>query len=172
MADTTARYAWPFQEADDPPDGADLGQALAEAVETTVGGIDDRLGTAETTLSGVESDLGALLIDLDDEWTAYTPTLAAGGGSPTVGSGGVLHGRYKKIGTQCTVEVYMLLGTSPSLGTGSFTLSLPGSVPAATKTNASWVGGTYYRDTSATSSGHFPGFCIVNSGGTVIGFFN
>src|SRR5688572_7086201 len=42
MADTTARYGFPFQEATDPPDGASLGQDLAEAVEATIGDIEDR----------------------------------------------------------------------------------------------------------------------------------
>jgi hypothetical protein len=47
MPDTTTRYSWPYQEATDPPDGPALGQDLAEAVETTVGAIDDRLDDAE-----------------------------------------------------------------------------------------------------------------------------
>lgn len=106
---------------------------------------------------------------IDSGWQTYTPTLAAGGGSPTVGGGGVLHGRYKKIGRVINLEGYMLLGSSPSLGTGSFTLSLP--EPAATVTNAAWMGTAYYRDVSAAASGHFPGFCIVNSGGSTVGFF-
>lgn len=42
MADTTARYGFPFQEATDPPDGASLGQDLAEAVETTIADLEDR----------------------------------------------------------------------------------------------------------------------------------
>lgn len=55
MADTTTRYSWPYPELTDAPDGPALGQDLAEAAEVTVGGIDDRVTTAEgaiTTLQG------------------------------------------------------------------------------------------------------------------------
>lgn len=37
MAGTTTRFGFPYQEAADPPDGASLGQDLAEAVETSLG---------------------------------------------------------------------------------------------------------------------------------------
>ncbi len=43
MADTTVRYDWPYQEPSDPPDGPALGKDLAEAIEATVGTIDDRI---------------------------------------------------------------------------------------------------------------------------------
>lgn len=42
MADTTARYGFPFQEATDPPDGAGLGQDLAESVEAALSDLEDR----------------------------------------------------------------------------------------------------------------------------------
>lgn len=42
MADTTARYGFPYQETTDPPDGAGLGQDLAEAVEDALGDLEDR----------------------------------------------------------------------------------------------------------------------------------
>jgi hypothetical protein len=43
MADTTTRYGFPYQEAADPPDGAALGEDLAEAVETSLGTVEDAL---------------------------------------------------------------------------------------------------------------------------------
>jgi hypothetical protein len=69
MADTTAIYGWPYQEATDPPDGASLGQDLAEAIEATVDSIDDRVDTAETDITALE--------------TANTPVSVSGA---TVGS--------------------------------------------------------------------------------------
>jgi hypothetical protein len=48
MADTTAIYGWPYQELTDPPDGSAVGQDLAEAIEATVDGIDDRVTALET----------------------------------------------------------------------------------------------------------------------------
>lgn len=42
MAGTTARYGFPYQEGTDPPDGASLGQDLAESVETSLGALADK----------------------------------------------------------------------------------------------------------------------------------
>lgn len=64
MADTTPRYGWPYQEAGDPPDGAGLGQDLAEAVETSLGTIEDaadsRLDDLEDRATGLEDRLAGL----------------------------------------------------------------------------------------------------------------
>lgn len=43
MPDTTARYSLPFQEAGDAPDGPNLGEDLATAVDTALGGVEDKL---------------------------------------------------------------------------------------------------------------------------------
>jgi hypothetical protein len=43
MADTTSRYSFPYQEAADAPDGPALGQDLAEAVEMSLGELEDRV---------------------------------------------------------------------------------------------------------------------------------
>lgn len=59
MADTTPVYGWPYQEASDPPDGATLGQALAEAIEATVDSIDDRLDTAESAITNNDNNAAA-----------------------------------------------------------------------------------------------------------------
>lgn len=52
MADVTTRYSFPYQEAADPPDGAGLGQDLAEAVETALGDVEDDLEAADVALDG------------------------------------------------------------------------------------------------------------------------
>lgn len=52
MADVTTRYDLPFQEGTDPPDGGQLGQELAEAVEAALGGVDDRVNTLQATATG------------------------------------------------------------------------------------------------------------------------
>ncbi|WP_433793932.1 hypothetical protein [Actinoplanes sp. CA-252034] len=58
MADTTTRYGFPFQEATDPPNGADLGQALAEAIEARVATIDDRVTAINARISALETEVG------------------------------------------------------------------------------------------------------------------
>ncbi|MEV0902885.1 hypothetical protein [Actinoplanes sp. NPDC049802] len=56
MAATTARYAFPYQEATDPPNGATLGQNLATAVEASLGTVEDahdaRLDVLEARTTG------------------------------------------------------------------------------------------------------------------------
>lgn len=60
MPGDTTRYSWPYQSAGDAPDGPALGQDLAEAVEATVGAIDDRT----TTVEGKAAALGGPLCRL------------------------------------------------------------------------------------------------------------
>jgi hypothetical protein len=59
------------------------------------------------------------------EWTTYTPTFVAAGGSPTIGSGGTIAGRYAEIGKTTLVYAKVTLGTSFSFGTGNVGVSLP-----------------------------------------------
>lgn len=47
MAGVTPIYGFPYQEAADPPDGASLGEDLAEAVETALDSVDDRADALE-----------------------------------------------------------------------------------------------------------------------------
>ena len=47
MPGTTTIYGWPYQELADAPDGPNLGQDLADAIETTVDSIDDRVDALE-----------------------------------------------------------------------------------------------------------------------------
>jgi len=56
MADTTTRYDFPFQEATDPPDGASLGQELAEAVDTSLGTVEDALDARLDALEAATLD--------------------------------------------------------------------------------------------------------------------
>jgi hypothetical protein len=47
MSGDTNRYSWPYQTIGDAPDGPALGQDLAEAIEATVGEIDDALAVLQ-----------------------------------------------------------------------------------------------------------------------------
>jgi hypothetical protein len=51
MADTTTRYALPYQESTDAPNGPALGQDLAEAVEAVLGPVDDALAALTTLVA-------------------------------------------------------------------------------------------------------------------------
>jgi hypothetical protein len=102
-------------------------------------------------------------------WTAYTPAWSGTGGSPSVGAGGSLVGRYKQIGKIVHVAVYMLLGTAPSFPTGGWAWSLP--VNASAISDIIRNGSAYYNDSSALGSGHFVGICSMQPLLSVTKFF-
>jgi hypothetical protein len=83
-------------------------------VHTTIIG---NVGTGPTGPTGpVASDALA--------WTAYTPTLDSSG-TTDFGTGGSITGTYKAIGKTVFFNIRMVIGTSPSFGTGVFKISLP-----------------------------------------------
>lgn len=66
------------------------------------------------------------------QWTAWTPTLSTPSGSPTLGSGGTLVGRYTRIGATVIGHAILTLGTGFAAGSGRVQISLP--VAGATNT--------------------------------------
>jgi hypothetical protein len=49
----------------------------------------------------------------DSRWQTYTPVWStAGGGTPTLGAGGSIQGRYKRHGVTCLLEIWMYTGTT------------------------------------------------------------
>lgn len=51
----TSRYALPYQGLSDAPNGPTLGQNLAQAVETALGTVDDRVTTAENDINDLQA---------------------------------------------------------------------------------------------------------------------
>ena len=72
-------------------------------------------------------------------WTAYTPTLDSSG-TTNFGTGGSITGTYKAIGKTIFFNIRMVIGTSPSFGTGVFKISLP---VAAINSNTVVASATY-----------------------------
>lgn len=112
MADTTAIYGWPFQEVDDPPNGATLGQELAEAIEATVDSIDDRVSVLEpatttkpigrieqnTPQTGITDNTEtAITFDTEDFDTAGYHSTSSNTSRVTP----TLAGKYRVVGTVC-----------------------------------------------------------------------
>lgn len=102
---------------------------------------------------------GDIVVPLTDAWDVYTPTFTATTGSPAMGTGGALTGRYKQIGKTVHLSIYGLFGTTPTLGTGGWSFSLP--LTASSTSNQIRLGSAYLRDASAGSAGHFNGICTV-----------
>jgi hypothetical protein len=113
--------------------------------------------------------LNTEIVSLEDQWTAYTPDISAGGGSPTVGTGATVVGWYKKNGRTVTAVGRVVFGTSLSLGTGGTFFSLP--FTSANRANTVWTGTAKFTDVSATSSGHFIAVCILANNASVMSFF-
>ena len=74
-------------------------------------------------------------------WLSYTPTWTASSGSTSVGAGGSLTGSYKQIGATVCVRIRLVIGgAGVSLGTGSWSLTLPADFPPrGTRTITGWV---------------------------------
>ena len=76
------------------------------------------------------------------EWTSYSPTWTASGGTPSLGDGS-LTGRYILAGDLCHLTVNLVFGSTTS-GTGSnWVFSLPAALYPATRGIVSWVANDY-----------------------------
>ena len=58
------------------------------------------------------------------DWTTYTPSWTSSGTQPSIGNG-TLTGRWRRVGDSMEVEIYHLVGSSTSNGTGNYYWSLP-----------------------------------------------
>lgn len=63
----------------------------------------------------------------DTAWVAYTPVWAASVSNPTVGTGGSLVGYWRRYGSDIICYITITIGTGNSVGSGTYTLSLPAS---------------------------------------------
>lgn len=89
------------------------------------------------------------------EWTAYTPTWAATGGTPTIGNG-TLTGRYLAAGDLCHFNLALTMGSTTSLSTHTaWTFSLPvtGAATAVAQVWALDAGTAYYGGAALIESG-------------------
>ena len=107
--------------------------------------------------------LGALLVlgpvaANDGDWTAWTPTWTSSGTQPVLGNG-TLTGRYRQDRKTVTATFRLLMGSTTTYGTGTWTFSVP--VPVMNTASHLWVGSGYYRDSSAAASGHYFGSVIA-----------
>jgi microcystin-dependent protein len=58
------------------------------------------------------------------EWKAYTPTWTGSGSNPAIGNG-TLSGRYKQDGQTVFVDIYVVMGSTTTFGTGNYAFALP-----------------------------------------------
>jgi len=141
MADTTTRYSFPFQEDADAPDGPDLGQDLAEAVETALAAVEDAAVAADVALDARVDTLEAGA----PAWTAYAPVIGGSSSNPSMGNG-TLTGRYRQDGKTVHIRIECVFGSTSTFGSGVYFFTLP----VAPKVNSLLPG--MYIDSSAASA--------------------
>lgn len=74
----TPTYAWPYPELTDIPDGAGQMKALAEAIDTSLGGLDSEVGTNTTAIAGNTTSIQGLSARLLTGLSTARPTPVAG----------------------------------------------------------------------------------------------
>jgi hypothetical protein len=80
-----------------------------------------------TLLSGSLTVTGSVTIndsDITSAWTSYTPVWTAAAINPSIGNG-TITGNYKVIGKTCFVRGNLVIGSTSTLGTGEWYVSMP-----------------------------------------------
>lgn len=116
----TPIYGLPYPTLLDPPNGADLGRNLAEAVESE--------------LSRIDADLARLDDLTDRSGGTYQPTLTATTNNPSLGSGGNFRrwGLWYRQGRLVFAWAVLRFGSSGvNAGSGYYRISLP--IPASSQ---------------------------------------
>jgi len=93
-----------------------------------------------------------------DSRTSYSVTWASSGTQPAIGDG-TLSGTYHWSGSEVTATIVLIKGSTTSLGTGTYTFSLP--FTAKHKT----VGSAYVF---VSGTAHYSGTAIVSAGGSTV----
>jgi hypothetical protein len=60
----------------------------------------------------------------DGSWFEYTPTWTGSVTNPTIGNGSI-SGRYRRMGNSCLTQIKISIGSTTSVGSGSYSLSFP-----------------------------------------------
>lgn len=153
---TTPLQAIRYQASTDPPNGATLGQNLANDLEkkSVMVFASSAARTAAFTAASVTPTEGMLcwlqdvnryenvdgagawvaLVGASASWASYTPAWTSSGTAPSIGNG-TLSGRYYRPTGASIVTVVgrLLLGSTSNPGTGFYFVSLPFAVNAASQ---------------------------------------
>ena len=92
--------------------------------------------------------LAGAFIEADDvgpTWQSYTPVWSSTGTQPALGNG-TLVGSYRRIGSTVSVRIVLTLGSTSTVGTGAYRLSLPVGGKANSLLSA------HFKDASAGSA--------------------
>lgn len=100
----------------------------------TIDGLNIKDGKLVTANSVVATNITAGILtnamlsttagELGGSWTSYTPTWTSTGTQPAIGNGTIV-GKYLQIGKLVFFRIVLTFGSTTSVGTGSYRLSLP-----------------------------------------------
>lgn len=98
----------------------------------TAGVVDSVIYTEQLTANGATVDLTNISSDNEfyTAWAAYTPTIGAAGGSPTIGNG-TITAYAKRRGRVFDASIRLICGNTTDFGTGAITLTMP-YIPSST----------------------------------------
>lgn len=109
-------------------------------------------------------------------WADYTPTWTGASSNPSLGSGGVIKGRYRRFGYNVEGRIELVQGSGGSAGSGIYYFSLPPSCTPATPitgvsyaVGAGWIysGSTITTANLAIENGSPPvKFRVIHAGST------
>lgn len=113
------------------------------------------------------SDLNALVLTSLWTWTSYTMTWASSGTQPAIGNG-TKQGAYVVIGKTCFFRINVLMGSTTTYGTGTYTFSLPFTAKTLTGTSTlpAWAGSAMCID---SGTAYTLGILSVTSAATTCG---
>lgn len=101
-------------------------------------------GQASVTNANIADDrpLSIDLTSLGAGFQTYTPVITSSTTNPNLGTGATAIGTYSVLGLWVLLNIKFILGTGPTPGSGSYSVSLPPNYPAPT--GASAIPGTFY----------------------------
>ncbi len=99
--------------------------------------------------SKMNSQIRDVATGIQASWGTYTPTWG-GTSNPAIGNG-VLSGRYMRVGKTITANITIVMGSTTTYGSGTWTLSLPVASVFTTTTYVN-LGSVSMRDTSASAN--------------------
>lgn len=98
-------------------------------------------------------------------WATYTPTWTSTGSAPTLGNG-TLVGGYRREGTTLHLRGQLIVGSTTTVGTGDFRMSLPSGLTAAAAQYQVMPG--FWYDPSATDVNR--AIVIIDAGASYLTF--
>ncbi len=123
-SNTDMDFTWVAQDDSNAIQNA-IVDAKGDLITATAADTPARLAVGSNTAPLVADSTQSTGLRWDnDAWTSYAATWTSGGTAPAIGNG-TLSAQYKQRGKIVDVKVYLELGSTSTIGTGAYYISLP-----------------------------------------------